>query len=153
MVIKAYLGDSLMSYRLNNIVVLLNYENATVDLSFELDGSLEESDPPNPLFSDHEAKITTRLKIPKIEIQPHPDWKFKTEGELFFKGTTYFMTGEGELKHHIGGEALACYLMMRLWPVADAELVIEKIGIVKELHLFQTVLSQNTVDGLEGRGY
>ena len=55
MVIKTYEGDSLKNYRFNNIIVLLDYEKATVDLSFKLDDSLEDIVPTNRFFSDHDA--------------------------------------------------------------------------------------------------
>ncbi len=153
MVIKAYQGDSLKSYRFNNIVVLLDYEKATVDLSFKLDDSLDDIVPANRFFSDHDAKITTRLSIPKIETQPHPDWNFHTKGELFYDEKAYYMTGDGELKHHHGSEIMSCNLMLRLEAVDGLELIMEPIGKVHELHLFQTVLSQKTLDGVERSGY
>lgn len=153
MVIKAFEGDSLKSYRFNNIVVLLDYEKATVDLSFKLDDSLDDIVPSNRFFSDHDAKITTRLSIPKIETQPHPDWNFHTKGELFYNEKAYYMTGDGELKHHDGSEIMSCYLMLRLEAMDGFELVMEPIGKVHELHLFQTILSQETLDEAERSGY
>ena len=153
MVIKAFEGDSLKSYRFNNIVVLLDYGKATVDLSFKPDDSLEDIVPANRFFSDHDAKITTRLSIPKIETQPHPDWNFHTQGELIYDEKAYYMTGNGELKHHNGSEIMSCYLMLRLEAMEGFELIMEPIGKVHELHLFQTVLSQETLDEAERGGY
>lgn len=153
MVIKAYEGDSLKSYRFKNIVVLLDYEKATVDLSFKLDDSQDDIVPSNRFFSEHDAKITTRLSIPKIETQPHPDWDFHTEGELIFDEKAYYMTGNGELRHHDGSVTLACYLMLKLEPVDGTELLMEPFGKVQELHLFQTVLNQQSVDENNRGGY
>lgn len=153
MVIKAYEGDSLKSYRFNNIVVILDYDKASVDMNFKLDDSMDDIVPSNRFFSDHDAKITTRLSIPKIETQPHPDWDFHTEGELFFDEKVYYITGTGELKHHHGSETLACYLMLRLEAQKDFELIMEPLGKIKELHLFQTVLSQKSLDESNRSGY
>jgi len=146
MIIKAYSGDSLKSYRFNNIVVLLDYDRAIVEMSFKLDDSLDDIDPSNSFFSNHDAKITTQLPIPKIETQPHPDWAFDTEGKLFFNEEVYYMNGNGELRHNEGSEVFSCYLMLRLELREDRELVLESIGKVKELHLFETVLNQKTLD-------
>lgn len=153
MVIKAFKGDSLNTYRFNNIVVILDYEKAYVDMSFKLDDSLDDIVPANRFFSDHDAKITTRLSIPKIETQPHPDWDFHTEGELYFNEKVYYMAGNGELKHHDGSQTLACYLMLQLEAMENFELIMEPFGKVKELHLFQTVLSQKSLDEFERGGY
>lgn len=146
MVIKAYEGDSLKTYRFNNIIVLLDYDKATVDLSFKLDDSLDDIVPSNRFFSDHDAKITTRLSIPKIETQPHPDWNFTTTGELYFNEKVYYMAGDGELRHHDGSETLSCYLMLKLQPADEVELVMEPFGKIQELHLFQTVLNHVILD-------
>ena len=141
MVVKAFEGDSLKSYRFNNIVVLLDYDEATVDLNFKLDDSLDDIVPSNRFFSDHDAKIIARLSIPKIETQPHPDWNFSTTGELYFDAKVYYMAGDGELRHHDGSETLSCYLMLKLQPADEVELVMEPFGKIQELHLFQTVLN------------
>ncbi|MEQ8625980.1 hypothetical protein [Ekhidna sp.] len=146
MVIKTYEGDSLKNYRFNNIIVLLDYEKATVDLSFKLDDSLEDIVPTNRFFSDHDAKITTRLSIPKIETQPHPDWNFSTKGELYYDEKVYYMSGNGELRHHDGSETLACYLMLKLQPIDGVELIMNPFGKVQELHLFQAVLNHVILD-------
>lgn len=153
MVIKAYEGDSLKSYRFNNIIVLLDYEKATVELSFKLGGNQNDIVPSNRFFSEHDTKITTRLSIPKIETQPHPDWNFHTNGELFYDEKAYRITGNGELKHHDGSEIMSCYLMLRLEAMEGFELIMEPIGKVHELHLFQTVLSQETLDEAARNGY
>ncbi|MDW3212137.1 MAG: hypothetical protein R8N23_19870 [Reichenbachiella sp.] len=50
MVIKAFKGDSLNTYRFNNIVVILDYEKAYVDMSFKLDDSLDDIVPSNRFF-------------------------------------------------------------------------------------------------------
>lgn len=152
MVIKAFEGDSLLSYRFNNIVVLLDYDKATVDLNFKFNDSLDDIVPTNGFLSDHDARITTRLSIPKIETQPHPDWSFHTKGELSYNGKTYDMKGDGELKHHHGSERMSCYLMLRLEVMEGSELIMEPIGKVHELHLFQTVLSQKTLNEAERNG-
>jgi len=73
MVIKAYEGDSLKNYRFNNIVVLLDYDKTYVEMRFKLDDSLDDIIPSNRFFSDRDAKITTRLAIPKIETPPTID--------------------------------------------------------------------------------
>lgn len=153
MVIKAFQGDSLNTYRFKNIMVILDYEKAFVDISFKLDDSLDDIAPSNRFFADYDAKITTRLSIPKIETQPHPDWDFHTEGELFLNEKAYYMTGNGELRHHDGSEILACYLMLRLEPMDGYELFIEPLGKVLEFHLFQTVLSQQSLDESGRSGY
>lgn len=147
MVIKAYEGDSLKTYRFNNIIVLLDYEKATVDLSFRLDDGLEDTVPSNRFYSNHDAKITTRLSIPKIETQPHPDWNFSTKVELYFDEKVYYMIGNGELKHHDGSPTLACYLMLKLSPIDGVDLIMDPYGKVQELHLFQTVLNHVILDG------
>ena len=146
MVIKAFDGDSLKSYRFNNIVVLLDYERATVDLSFKLDDSLDDIVTSNRFFSDHDVKITTRLSIPKIETQPHPDRNFITTGELYFDEKVYYMVGDGELEHHDGSGIYSCYLMLKLQPVDGVELVMGPFGEIQGLYLFQTVLDHVILD-------
>jgi len=153
MVIKAYSGDSSKSYQFNNIVVLLDYDNATVEMGFMLDDNLNGIISSKHFSSEHDVKITTRLAIPKIETQTHSNWEFHTEGELLYEEKTYNMTGKGELRHHNGSEVLSCYLMLRLEIGEGNELVFGSIGKVKELHLFQTVLNQRSLEELRGDGY
>ncbi|MEQ8681166.1 MAG: hypothetical protein RID25_15500 [Cyclobacteriaceae bacterium] len=142
-VINTYKQDSMKSYSFKNILVILDYEKSTVDLSFRLDDNQDNILASSPFSPEYDVRITTRLSIPKLETQPHPDRNFHTTGELLFDQNAYDMKGHGELSHHEGSEKLSCYLMLKLVPLEGTDLYISPLGEIKELHLFQTVLSLN----------
>jgi len=105
--------DSTITVHSKNLIVLLDYDNAYVEIELlfsKMHSGIDSIDTILKNIEGKSIKLNAKLGLSDINTHNHPPQRFHFEGFLVLNFEEIPITGEGHLQHLIGGESIDCRL-------------------------------------------
>ncbi|WP_339920806.1 hypothetical protein [uncultured Flavobacterium sp.] len=140
--------DSIIIANSNHLFVLINYENAEIELMFNPAILRTSTDSLNvKLINSNIGQVLLKgqLNIPYVETLQHPDHKLNFGAELYLNGKTKRVFVNGLLIHIASNETISCLLTLNFkLRLSDFGIILPK-GWNNEItiQIFQTVLKKS----------